>query len=71
MTAFSAVGDAFSAGAVVCASAPDPHARTPANAATAIREPFPLAIAISLSDADHVCTIGAKGDHRRLGRLCE
>jgi hypothetical protein len=47
MTAFSAVGDAFSAGAAVCARATDPHARMPANAAIAIREPFRLAIAIS------------------------
>jgi hypothetical protein len=50
MTALSAVGDALSAGAVVCASAPEPHAKRPANAAAATREPIPRPIAISFSE---------------------
>jgi hypothetical protein len=44
----SAVGAAFSAGAVVCAPAPELNVKTPASAAIAISDPIPRPIAISL-----------------------
>jgi hypothetical protein len=49
ITALSAVGAAFSVGAVaVCAPALELNARTPASAATAVSETIPRPIVISL-----------------------
>jgi hypothetical protein len=68
ITALSAVGAAFPAGAaVVCAPTPELNARTPASAAIAISDPIPRPIAISFFQTfDHACGIIADGKHRKL-----
>jgi hypothetical protein len=49
ITALSAVGAAFSAGAAaVCAVAPELNANAPASAAIATHDPNPCGIAVSL-----------------------
>jgi hypothetical protein len=50
ITALSAVGAAFSAGAIavaVCAATPELNAKAPASAAIVTHDPIPRAIAVS------------------------